>query len=85
MRHRVIVWGTGFVGKLVIAELFEHPAFELAAVLAHDPRKDGVDAGVLVGGPARGLCVTTDVERALAIEADAVAYFGRRRSTWRRT
>jgi len=28
---RVVVWGTGFVGKMVIPEIVKHPAFELVA------------------------------------------------------
>lgn len=35
--HKVIVWGTGVVGKLVIRELLDHPEFELADVIVHDP------------------------------------------------
>ena len=31
MKHKVIVWGTGVVGKLVIRELLDHPEFELVA------------------------------------------------------
>jgi 4-hydroxy-tetrahydrodipicolinate reductase len=76
-RHRVVVWGTGFVGKLVLRELIAgHPAFVLAAVIVHDPKKDGVDVGTLCGLPPIGLAATTDVDAALAIPADAVAYFG---------
>ena len=26
---RVVVWGTGFVGRMVIPEILRHPAFEL--------------------------------------------------------
>ncbi len=74
--HRVLIWGTGFVGKMVIREVLDHPDFELAGVLVHDPAKDGVDVGVLVGGDPIGLAATTDVEGALAGDADAVAYYG---------
>lgn len=76
MAHKVIVWGTGVVGKLVIRELLDHPEFELAGVIVHDPAKDGVDAGVLVGGDPVGVVATTDVQSALDGAADAVAYFG---------
>lgn len=75
-RHRVILWGTGYVGKLVLAELLDHPAFELVAVLVHDPQKHGRDVGELLGGGPVGLRCTTDVEQVLALPADAVAYFG---------
>jgi uncharacterized protein YbjT (DUF2867 family) len=37
MAHRVIVWGTGFVGKMVIRELLDHPEFELVGVIVNDP------------------------------------------------
>ncbi|QUQ68212.1 NAD(P)H-dependent amine dehydrogenase family protein [Kutzneria sp. CA-103260] len=76
MAHKVIVWGTGVVGKLVIRELLDHPEFELAGVIVHDPAKDGVDAGVLIGADPVGIVATTDVQSALDGEADAVAYFG---------
>ena len=42
---RVVVWGTGFVGKLVIAEIVPHPAFELVGV-------DGAELGAGLGGDA---------------------------------
>ena len=32
MTKRVVVWGTGVVGKMVIAEIVKHPAFELVGV-----------------------------------------------------
>ncbi|MGW6379112.1 NAD(P)H-dependent amine dehydrogenase family protein [Rhodococcus sp. NPDC055112] len=76
MKHKVIVWGTGVVGKLVIRELIDHPAFELVGVIVHDPVKDGVDVGTLIGVDPVGLTATTDFEAALAVEADAVAYYG---------
>jgi 4-hydroxy-tetrahydrodipicolinate reductase len=74
-KYPVIVWGTGVVGKLVIRELLDHPVFELAAVLVHDPAKDGVDVGTLVGSHPTGLAATTDIDAALGTEG-TVAYFG---------
>ncbi|KAA0021903.1 NAD(P)H-dependent amine dehydrogenase family protein [Antrihabitans cavernicola] len=76
MAQKVIVWGTGVVGKLVIRELLDHPQFELAGVIVHDSAKDGVDVGELIGGKSAGIAATTDVAAALALDADAVAYFG---------
>lgn len=75
-RHRVIVWGTGFVGKLVLRNLLTHPAYEVVAVLVNDPAKEGVDAGALAGLPACGLAARRDVAAVLAEPADAVCYFG---------
>jgi hypothetical protein len=74
--HKVIVWGTGFTGKLVLRELLEHPAFELVAVIVNDPAKDGRDVGELLGTAPIGMKATRDVDAALALPADAVAYFG---------
>jgi hypothetical protein len=75
-KHRVLVWGSGFVGKLVIRELLDHPRFALAGVLVHDEEKHGVDVGELVGVAPTGMRATRDVDAALALPADAVAYFG---------
>lgn len=75
-RHRVIVWGTGFVGKSVLRSLAGHPHFEIAALLVNDPAKDGLDLGAILGTAQTGIVATRDVARALALDADAVAYFG---------
>jgi hypothetical protein len=32
MSKRIVVWGTGVVGKMVIAEMVRHPKFELVGV-----------------------------------------------------
>jgi hypothetical protein len=37
MTKRVVVWGTGFVGKLVIPEILPHPGFELVGVGVSNP------------------------------------------------
>ena len=74
--HRVIVWGTGFVGKSVLHALMGHPAYEVVGVLVNDPAKEGRDVGELVGGRPMGLRASRDVEEVLSRPADAVAYFG---------
>lgn len=73
---RVIVWGTGFVGKAVLRSLAGHPRFDLAGVIVNDPAKDGVDVGDILGTGKTGVIATRDFRRALAGEADAVAYYG---------
>ena len=75
-RYRVIVWGTGYVGKMVIRDLIDHPLFELVGVIVSNPEKDGVDAGELIGQGPIGIRCSTDAAAVLAIEADAVAHFG---------
>lgn len=76
MAYRVILWGTGFVGKMVVREILDHPDYELAAVIVNDPAKVGRDVGELAGVAKVGLLATNDVDAALAIPADAVAYYG---------
>ena len=76
MTHRVIVWGTGFVGKMVLEEILGHPDFELAGVIVNDPAKHGRDVGEILGRDPIGVVATTDVDAALAAPADAVAYYG---------
>ena len=73
---RVIVWGTGYVGKRVIAEIVDHPHFELAGVIVSDPDKDGRDVGDICGIDPVGITATTDVDAVLTLDADAVAYYG---------
>jgi len=73
---RVIVWGTGYVGRRVIAEIVDHPCFELAGVIVADPDKHGRDAGDICGIAPTGVVASTDIDAALALEADAVAYYG---------
>ncbi len=51
---RVVVWGTGFVGKMVIPEILRHPRFELVGVGVSNPDKVGLDVGEICGvGPGR--------------------------------
>ncbi len=61
---RVVVWGTGFVGKLVIAEIVPHPAFELVGVGVSNPDKVGRDAGEICGLDPIGIAATDDVDGA---------------------
>ena len=76
MAHRVIVWGTGFVGAMVLNEILDHADYDVVGVIVNDPEKDGRDVGELIGRAAIGLRATSDADAALAVGADAVAYFG---------
>jgi hypothetical protein len=73
---RVIVWGTGFVGKAVLLSLAGHPRYEIVGVIVNDPAKDGRDVGEILGTAPIGLIASRDADAVLAREADAVAYFG---------
>ena len=37
MAHRVIVWGTGFVGSAVLRVLLGHPAYDVVGVIVKTP------------------------------------------------
>ena len=76
MRKRVVVWGTGFVGKMVIAEMARHPVFELVGVGVHDPGKVGMDAGELCGMPPMGIKASDDLDAMIALRPDALAHYG---------
>ncbi len=73
---RVVVWGTGFVGKMVIAEILPHPAFELVGVGVSNPDKVGQDVGPICGLDPTGITATDDVEALIALKPDALVHFG---------
>ncbi len=75
MRHRIVLWGTGFVGKMVLREVLAHPDFELVGLIVNSPEKIGKDAGMIAGTGPVGVHATNDVDAALAADPDAVAYF----------
>jgi 4-hydroxy-tetrahydrodipicolinate reductase len=74
--HRVVVWGTGLVGKLVIAEILDHPEFDLVGVGVSNPEKVGKDAGVLAGGEEAGIFATDNVTELIDLAPDALAHYG---------
>ena len=50
MTKRVVVWGTGFVGKDGDRrDRLDHPVFELVGVGVSNPEKVGQDVGTLCG------------------------------------
>lgn len=76
MPKRVVIWGTGFVGKLVIAEVVKHPEFELVGVGVSNPDKVGKDAGEISGiGPIGVLC-TDDLQELIRLRPDALVHYG---------
>lgn len=76
MAKRVVLWGTGVVGKLVLAELREHPEFELVGVGVSNPDKVGRDVGELCGTEPFGITATDDVEALIALRPDALVHYG---------
>jgi len=57
--------------------------FDLVAVLAYSPSKQGVDAGLLVGIDAVGVKATTNFEDLVASHAECVIYTARDFGDWR--
>jgi 2,4-diaminopentanoate dehydrogenase len=76
MAKRVVVWGTGVVGKLVIAEIVPHPGFELVGVGVSNPDKVGRDAGEICGLGPIGVTATDDVDALIALRPDALVHYG---------
>lgn len=77
MTKRVVVWGTGFVGRMVIAEIARHPRFELVGVGVSNPDKVGRDVAELCGLPAPlGVAATDDVDALIALRPDALVHYG---------
>ena len=72
MTKRVVVWGTGFVGRLVIPEILAHPTFDLVGVGVNSPEKVGKDVGELCGHAPIGLAATNDVDALVARCEDRV-------------
>lgn len=72
--YRVVQWATGGVGRAAIEGVLRHPDLELVGCWVHSPDKDGVDVGTLIGGDPLGIVATSDVEVALAIDADCAIY-----------
>ena len=77
MTKRIAVWGTGFVGKMVIAEVVKHPLFELVGVGVSSPDKVGRDVGEICGvATPLGLTATDDVDALIDLKPDALVHYG---------
>ncbi len=73
---RVAVWGTGFVGRMVIPEIVRHPAFELVGVGVHSAEKVGQDVGEICGSAFVGIAATDDIEELISLRPDALVHYG---------
>lgn len=74
MTYRVVVWGTGNVGRPAIRAVAAHRDLELVGVVVSNPDKVGRDAGELAGIGPLGVAATRDTSVALADDVDAVVY-----------
>ena len=77
MAKRIVVWGTGFVGKMVIPEVVKHPLFDLVGVGVRDDAKVGRDVGEICGlGRPLGVVATDDVDALIDLAPDALVHYG---------
>ena len=74
MAYRVVVWGTGNVGKPAIRAVVANRGLELVGVIVSDPAKVGRDAGVLAGIAPVDVVASDDIAAVLARKPDAVVY-----------
>ncbi|HEV7194027.1 MAG TPA: hypothetical protein VGN35_12575 [Jatrophihabitantaceae bacterium] len=73
---RIVIWGTGFVGRLVIEELVAHPQFDLVGVGVSNPAKVGKDVGEICGIEPIGVMATDDLDALIALRPDALVHYG---------
>jgi 4-hydroxy-tetrahydrodipicolinate reductase len=73
--YRVVVWGTGNVGRHALAGVAARPDLELVGVWVSSTAKAGRDAGELAGlGRRLGVVATRDGEALLALRPDCVVH-----------
>ncbi len=73
--HRVVLWGTGNVGRHALAGIDARPDLELVGVWVSNPDKVGRDAGRLSGlGRDLGVPATGDAAEIVALEPDCVVH-----------
>ena len=74
MTYRVVLWGTGNVGRPAIRALDAHRDVELVGAVVSNPDKVGRDVGELGGIGPTGVLATNDTTIAFADDVDAVVY-----------
>ncbi len=75
MTYKVVVWGTGEVGRHSIRALADRNSeFDIVGALVYDPKKDGRDIGEIAAAKSIGVNATTDKNAILALDADCVLH-----------
>lgn len=74
MKKRVVVWGTGNVGRPAIRAVLSHAELELVGVIVSSDDKAGRDAGELAGVAPVGVAASQDADAVLAGGVDVVVY-----------
>ncbi|GAB3278949.1 dihydrodipicolinate reductase [Parahaliea aestuarii] len=74
MNKRVVVWGTGNVGRPAIRAVLAHRDLDLVGVIVSNPAKVGRDAGELAGIDPVGLTATDDWRAVVEQDVDCIVY-----------
>jgi hypothetical protein len=72
MSYKVVVWGTGRVGKSALISVINRPELELVGVYVYSEEKAGKDAGEICGQPETGIRATNNPADIYSLEADIV-------------
>ncbi|MFT5483444.1 MAG: hypothetical protein ACI9GW_002101 [Halieaceae bacterium] len=71
---RVVVWGTGNVGRPAIRAILSHRDLELVGVIVANPDKVGIDAGDIAGVASCGIIASDQSDDVLSLNPDVVVY-----------
>jgi hypothetical protein len=74
MLHRVVVWGTGSVGRIALREVLSNPEFQLVGAKVYSEAKLGKDAGELCGRAPTGVRAVRDPAELPLRAGDCVLY-----------
>jgi 4-hydroxy-tetrahydrodipicolinate reductase len=74
MTFRVVLWGTGNVGRNALSGIHARPDLTLVGVRVSDPAKVGRDAGTLAGLEPIGVTATDDTDEVLDLRPDCVVH-----------
>ena len=72
--YKLVVWGPGVLGSLILREILQLPELQLVGVLAYSTGKDGADVGTYLGSDPIGLTITTDKQEIWDLDADCVLF-----------
>lgn len=75
-RKRIVVLGTGTIGRPGLKAIIEHPELELVGLHVWSPDKVGRDAGDIAGTAPTGILGTDNFQALLDLKADCLAHFG---------
>ncbi len=74
MKHRVIQWATGAMGKTCLRAVIDHPDLELVGLYVYSDKKAGLDAGEIARRPLTGVKATKSIDEISALDADIVLH-----------